>query len=1367
VTEVAAKPARRWWKYLLVVAGTGVVALIVLSIYVNTESFQALVRTRLTSEIERITGGRAEIGSFHTVPFHMQVEVRNITVHGRESATDVPLAHADSIVARLKVISLLESQFAFHEVQIEQPVIHLAFYSDGSTNLPKRAGEFSAKATIEQLFSLSINRLEVRQGRILWDDQTIPLDFSARDASIQMEYSYLHSRYDGHVGVGMVETKLSGYRPFAWMGSAEFSLRPDSAVVTTLKWNAGHSTLSANGQISDFRHPHLHVFYDAQLDLAEAASISRQADVRSGTLGVKGDGSWSLDQFDFKGLLTVRALDWQNDQLAVSKASLSTGYAATDQQLTLSKLQGKIFGGELSGDANINEWLAPQGYLSPADRKALETATISAAHPLNKSVRAAPKLKPRGVQDARISIQLKGISLEVLAASLKSSMHPFSLLHPAGLASGKVEIGWKGTPHDAETQFAFDVVPPTHVSPPQLPLTAHANGVYYTATSNLDLAQFNLSTPDSRAQASGTLSSASALRVSVSTSNVADWLPLLTVVRGPAFFPVALNGRATFNGNLTGSLSFPQISGTLLANDFDVNLPANSGRPALKTQWDSFSTSLQLSFSGIALHDSILRRGETSAEFEASASLDRGHLVGASALNVRANVQNADLSLLQSLAGYRYPLYGKADLYLETSGTLSQPRAEGKIHVTNAMAYGEPIRQFDSDFHLAEGEIAFDDLHLFYNDSVMTGATAYTPATRKFRLDVAGKNFDLTSIRALHYDRLPLEGRSNFTIKAAGTPEAPVISGDVRLNNLTVNHEPFGDLDLHASTEENELHVIGTSNLPQGSLAVSGNIGLQAEHLANLSFRMYQVNLDSLWHAYLGDQLTGHSAVAGILDLRGPLFQPARWAINGDLSGLALEIEHVKLHNEEPVRFAVTREMINVPQLHIHGQGTDVRAHGTIQFFAPYTLDVTADGQLDLNILSIFDPDFNASGVALLKMTLEGTYSDPLPQGRIEIANGSVNYASLPSGLTDLKGSLLFTRDNAHIETLSGRTGGGTVNLRGDVSYVSRQLNFNVFASGKDVRLRYPLGVSSTADSELHWAGSRSASTVSGEITINKMAVTPGFDFSAYIERSRQTPILAAANSPLNNVKLDVHVLTSPELQMRTANARFSGDADLRVRGSAARPALLGRVDILEGQATFHGTRYTLERGDITFANPVSIEPQLNLQASTHVRNYDLNITVTGTPDRGLNLNYRSEPPLPKSDIIGLLALGRTGQESQQLQEQSGQAAYSDQATALILNQALNETVTSRFQRLFGASNIKIDPQGLTTETNPIGRGPQVTIEQEFANNVSLTYSTNVAQSSQQIIQGEYYFNRNLSVVGTRDQNGVVSFDVQIRRRKK
>jgi translocation and assembly module TamB len=131
-----------------------------------------------------------------------------------------------------------------------------------------------------------------------------------------------------------------------------------------------------------------------------------------------------------------------------------------------------------------------------------------------------------------------------------------------------------------------------------------------------------------------------------------------------------------------------------------------------------------------------------------------------------------------------------------------------------------------------------------------------------------------------------------------------------------------------------------------------------------------------------------------------------------------------------------------------------------------------------------------------------------------------------------------------------------------------------------------------------------------------------------------------------------------------------------------------------------------------------------------------------------------------------LLAFGQTTQQSAQLQ-QSNQTAFSQEASSAILNAALNATVSNRAQRLFGVSRIKINPQGLATETSPTQTGPAVTIEQQVKDNLTLTYTTNVSQTSQQIIQAEYNVTRNVSVVGVRDQNGVVSFDVRIRQRKK
>jgi translocation and assembly module TamB len=1371
VTEPSTKPTRRWGKYVFFVAVAGILTVLGLIIYVNTSSFQSLVRSRLIAELERVTGGRVEIGGIHTTPLRLQADVRDITIHGRESASEAPLAHADRIVARLKVSSLLRSEFGFHEVVLEQPIVHVAFYPDGTTNFPpRRTAPVTGKTPVEQLFALSINHFELRHGRILWDDQTIPVDFAARDTSLEMNYSLLRRRYDGRLLLGMVDTKLMDCRPFAWMTELEFSLGSDFAVVPSLKWNSGHSHFAASGEIIDFRRPHLHGSYDAHLDLTEVASIARRRDLRAGMLELKGHGDWSLDQFATNGLLTARDLAWRGNQISFSRAALETGYTITDQQLKLSKLQGNIFGGSVTGDAELNQWLAPAQHLTPVARRSLDTAIISAAPPLNKSGQKVANrkplaAKPPAIQSALVLLRLRDLSVEDLVGAITTPAHPLSRLHPAGSASGTLETRWKGTPSDAEIQFTLDLTPPAHPAPAELPLAAHAIGVYNATDDALDLPKFSLTTPSSRVQASGRLSAASAVRLSVSTSSLADWLPFIDAVRGPAMFPVALNGSAAFNGSMSGSFSSPQITGSLRVDDFDVTLPATANTHPLQAHWDSLSASIQASFQAIALHNATLRRDDTFAEFDASASLQHGHFTRDTTFNLRANLHNANFADLEAFAGYNYPISGKTDLVVQAAGTFLEPHGEGQIHLSNASAYGEIIQQFDSNFHLGHGEIASDNLHLFHDDSVITGSAAYNPSSRAFRLDLAGNNLDLARIQQVHSNRLSVEGRADFALKGSGTADAPLINADVHVRDLTLDRELVGGIDLHAVTQGSELRLVGNSKFQQGSLLLSGNIQLREDYPADLTFKMDRLDLDALWHSYLGGQLTGHSAVAGSLELRGPLRQRAQWTLEGNLTSVSLDVENVKVHNQDPVRFSLANQTVSIQQLHLAGEGTDLTAHGSLQLSGDRTLNLTADGRLDLKLLSGFDPDLASSGLVTVNMTVDGTVARPFPHGHVQVTNGSLSYAGLPSGLSELNGSLFFTRDRTLIETLTARTGGGTLDLKGDATYFNRQINFNLTASGKDVRLRYPPGVSSTADAELHWAGTRSASTVSGDISINKMAVTPGFDFSTYLERSRQFSTVTTANSPLNNVKLDIHVVTAPELQMRTAIARLSGDADLRLRGSVARPAVLGRVDVLEGQATFHGIRFTLERGDITFANPVAIEPQLNLQASSHVRNYDLNITLTGTPDR-LNINYRSEPPLPKSDIIALLALGRTNQESAQLQEQSGQSAFSDQASALILSQALNTTVSSRVQRLFGASNIKIDPQGLTTETNPISNGPQITIEQQFSNNLSLTYSTNVSQSSQQIIQGEYYVNRNVSVVGNRDQNGVVSFDLRVRHRK-
>jgi translocation and assembly module TamB len=85
-------------------------------------------------------------------------------------------------------------------------------------------------------------------------------------------------------------------------------------------------------------------------------------------------------------------------------------------------------------------------------------------------------------------------------------------------------------------------------------------------------------------------------------------------------------------------------------------------------------------------------------------------------------------------------------------------------------------------------------------------------------------------------------------------------------------------------------------------------------------------------------------------------------------------------------------------------------------------------------------------------------------------------------------------------------------------------------------------------------------------------------------------------------------------------------------------------------------------------------------------------------------------------------------------------------------------------QRLFGVSRVKIDPNAGEAQSSGLAR---LTVEQQISNRLTLTYISNLNQSAQEIIQFEYNLDKGVSIVGVRDQNGVVSFVVLLRKRRR
>ena len=1346
-------PARRriLRNLFLLFCGFSLLALALLSWYATTDSFQRRMRRQVIAELEKATGGRVELGELHTIPFRLRVDARNVTIHGRETPDQAPFLRADRIQAELKIISLLGATLGLHLLVLEHPVVHIIDYPDGTTNIPAPPVNTSSsdQGAVERLISLSVGHIEMRRGELLWQDFKVPFDFAARDLGLTLDYSLLHRRYEAHVAAGSVTTRWQQYPEFAWSADASLLLERGEADISALTVRQGKSELHFVGQLQDFHNPHISGAYHGTADLGELATLAGEKEFRGGTLQFQGKGSWNLRDFSTDGTLHGKDLEWSNGKLVMRNGRVEAGFTITPSRLHIASIKAALLGGNLSGDVDVTNWQA-----------SLEASPVPGRHSVIGRVR------PDSLQRGSIRLQLSGFPVAPALTLLSSKRLPLDRLDFAGSTNGTADLLWVGSIRDAEARLKLEVSPAGKPAPNEIPVRGRIDGVYRGSRDELEVNTLHLTTSSSEIQASGSLAATSALRFSLTSHNVREWTPILEAAYGSKL-PLAVHGWASLAGSVSGRLSAFSLNSNLEVYDFETTFPATGRTPTEVVHWDALTTALQYSSNNFAARNGSVIHGRTVGHFDVSAALAGGALPENAPFTLHLDVLNGDVAEFARLTGVDRPLTGTVGLSVNLSGTRGSPHGDGHFEMRDGTAYGVAIPSLSGDLRLANGEVQFNNLQGKAYDASLSGSGTISTSSHDFRLKLAGRDIALTNFPRLQSSRFTMDGMIDFTAQISGTPDQPSLEAHVRVKDLALDKQREGDFYVDAVTSGRRLDLKARSDFGKSDLTVAGSVDLQQDFPADLKLDFRDLDVASLLSIYLPGKITGPSPIEGTVHLRGPLRTPRALKAVAEVRSFGVEVDRVKVENVEPFRFEVVDQAVMIERFHLAGSGTDFTAHGRVHLTGAQEVDLGLNGSINMALLQSLNPKILARGTLDVNLNATGSLQEPVLQGRLDVKNTFVSHNDFPSGLSDLNGVLIFDRNRIQIESLKGTTGGGTITLTGSATYQGGAFLLDLGATAQGVRLRYPPGVSSTANANLRLTGSTNAALLSGDVLVTKLAVTPGFDFGAYIQRSRQTAVFTQTDSLQNRLRLDVRVATTPDLQMQTATARLSGNADLRVRGTADRPAILGRVEVLEGEISFNGSKYKLERGDVTFANPAKTQPIIDLQATTRVRDYDIRVRFRGdaSAPNGLKVTWQSEPQLPEADVIALLALGRTQEESASAQS-GGSLGFGGEASNLLINEALNSAVSSRLQRLFGVSRIKIDPQGLASETAVV-RGPQVTVEQQVASNVTLTYSTNVSVANQQIIQVEYNLTRNISIVALRDQNGIVSFDVRVRKRKK
>jgi translocation and assembly module TamB len=1247
-----------------------------------------------------------------------------------------------------------------------------------------------------------------------------PLDFRGDDVSVVMGYlpAGPHSQEMYRIDAAIKDLNLSRGGTLKNMPTVHgfmqgsIDLTRDAAVLRSLQITARTKgvpdrTLHVTGALSHFNRPQWQAVLKGDLDLHLLDPVLGYPYAPEGIAHLDLTTGGSGGEFHIDGSVHAENAAYVGTGVTEHGIDLHTHVHADSRELLITQVAARLHqGGEIDGEVLLQNWLpsSPGSAQMQAAAPAASMPHTSLRHRLGKALHPPPAPAPKPQpsthstlvksapstipMNGRVNAEFKDVAIDTVLDMV--SQPPFQRLGIAALLNGPAHAVWtKGDVGTLAVDGKFSLAGPPAPANGEVAANGAIEATYTQRDGAVDLRQFELNLPSSRFSALGRLgayplSSPTALNVDFHSTNLGEFDSVFRALglerngkSGAAALPVNIQGQADFRGSWEGSLASPRMNGQLQASNVSLEVTPSSGAKAGQPQvmrWDTIEAEGSYDAERITIVHSQLQHGTAQIVMDGTLSAapqavnahpgtkgaEMPQFDNNSIVHARVHANNVAPQDILPLAGVDVPITGLIDAQINVEGPLQALGGSGTLTLRDGSLHGEPLSSVTMQGSLANSVLTVSTGTITAPAGSASLHGTYDLHARTFALQGSTAGLDLAKINTLRTAVADLNGRLGAQFSASGTLDAPRIEGQGKIDALTLRGQSLGELNFKAHTEKNGLIYEARTQYDSAELSVDGRTELRDPYATEGKLQFTRFDVGTILKLAHVDAITAQSALSGTAQVAGPLAHPQQ--MRGDLrmQQVSMTVAGVGLQTEGGLHASLDNGRVTLDPLHVTGEGTDMRAQGSVAFNQPQRIDFAARGTINLKVAQTLNPDLTAGGNSVFDIEAHGPLSDPDLRGRVQFQNGSFALESLPNSLSQVNGTLEFNQKHLEVRSLTAMSGGGQLQIGGYLAY-QNGLYANLSLKGTSVRIRYPEGVSSMADADLQLTGNQSNLLLSGNVLITRFSISPDLDMAALAAQSNTVSPVVPANAPANRVRLDLRIRSSPQLNFQNAYAKLAGDVDLRLRGTLASPSLQGRISITEGNATIAGTRYELQRGDITFTNPVRIQPNIDLSATARVQDYDISLGLHGTPDK-MSVTYRSDPPLPEGDVVALLALGRTQSEQGLYNEQQQRAAGINPSTDILLGGALNATVSSRVQKLFGAGSVKVDPTYLGSLGNTTTR---ITVEEQVGKNVTLTYATNVDTTAQQFLEAEIAINRHVSLQVTRDESGVFSMVVKAVRR--
>jgi translocation and assembly module TamB len=1295
----------------------------------NARFHDYLIRTAEARASDSL-GVRVQVQNFAVHFSDLSVDLYGVTIDGASPYQNPPLLQADHVHTGVRIVSILSRTWYLDSFQLDHPVVHVFVDSKGISNIPTIKSSGSSNTSV---FDLGVRHAVLAHGEIYYNDEPAEIAADLHDLEFKASFNSLLKKYSGKMAYSNGQLVYGALRPVTHNLVVEFDATPSTFQLTQAKLSAGNSVVSVGGVVNNYGDPDVQGHYDIVLDGKEVGKILKEPTVPAGMVHTAGTiafkqvaGRAEFDALTVDGSIDSRGIEIHTPAIRARIDDIAGHYGVANGGAVLRDLRARVLGGVVTAQGDMKQLSG-----NPHSEMTAEVRGVSLADVMRALGPAA--------QSSKATI---AGALNAEAKATWGKNFDDLVAHTDATVNGQVQPG-RGAPVQAAAGPGGTTSGSAALTTFKLESAIHAT--YSGSNQQLALEQSYLKTPQTNLTMNGVVSKHSSVSLHLQANDLREMDALAEMFRtaapGQTLQPLGLVGAATFQGNVQGSTAEPRLTGQLSATNLQFK----------GSSWKLFHSTVDLSPSQLSLQLASLEpASQGDITFSASIGMNKWSFTENSPIRVQLNASQVDFADLTKLAGQQIPVTGTLNAAISLHGTELNPVGNGSVTLAKLTAYDQPVQSVKLTF-AGTGDEVHGDLAVELPSGSVNGKATVRPRERTYVAELNVTGVDLGKLQAVSARNLKIAGIAGLHAKGQGSFDDPQMDATLEIPTLTVQGQNATGVKLQANLANHIANATLQSSAVNTSIQANAKIELTGDYQTDATLDTQGIPLGPLIAVYApqADGVTGQTEVHATL--HGPLKNQKQLEAHVTVPVLKVAYGNtVELAATAPIHVDYKDGVINVQRSSVHGTDTDLQFEGSVPAGGDGPMALKLVGTVNMQLAQLFDPDIRSSGQLKFNIDSHGPANGANFAGQIDIVDANFASNDLPLGLQHCNGVLTLTKDRLNIGSFKGDIGGGTVTAQGGVIY-QPSIQFDLGISTQGARILYPQGMRENVDANLRLSGTTDTAVLSGAVHLADLSFTPAFDLSSFASQFGSGVAAPPSRGLAQNIQLNVALDSASSVNLTSRALSLGGTANLQLRGTAADPVVLGRVSLNHGDIILNGNRFVLNGGTIQFVNPSETQPVVNVSLTTSIQQYNIDLRFQGPVDK-MRTQYSSDPALPDADIIHLLAFGQTTEAS------NATATPANQAAESVVASQVSSQLTSRVSKIAGISQLSINPvlAGSSSQGPP---GANITVQQRVTGNLFVTFSTNVASTQSQTIQGQYQISPRLALSATRDPNGGFAFD--------